>query len=232
MNTTTIFAEIADHSAALETQRQARWGEFCSAVADAKISNPEQILSTLQELHKSPDELETAVAKLRQRRSWRTVFEAGEAAGEKYPALLQKRADAEDELEKLIAEHNAKHQPLEQEIARTQQAIAEGDSARRNLLDSLSDGTRQRLTGHLHAKRIRLEKQLDDATRRQRTHEATVANSRIHAPADERQIESVRGSKSLTKTLASDIQHLRDELAKIQSDITTVEQRYLQDDCV
>ena len=201
-------------------------------MADGKFGDPEKILRKLQGLNRTPDELQTAVEQIRQRRQWRATFEQGEAAGEQYHELLQKRADAEDELEKLIAEHNAKHQPLEQTIARTQQAIAEGDTARRNLLDSLPEATRQRLTGHLHLKRIRLEKQLDELVRRQRTHESTLANARVYSPADDRGAESVRASKTVTKNLSAEIAALRDELAKIQSDITTVEQRYLQDDCV
>ena len=162
----------------------------------------------------------------------RAALDAGEAASAEYPELQERNQAAERELLDLIDRHHEKYKKLDAEIMRARRAIEIGEDARRNLLDGVGADTRERLTGHLNEKRIRLEKQLDDATRRQRQHEATLTNSKVHSPADDRGAESVRDAKTVAKRLSADIQHLRDELAKIQSEIAVTESKFLAADCI
>ena len=112
MRTVTIFEAIEEHAEASRRQQDATWAEFVIGVADGKFSDPETILDQLGTLNKTPGDLQRAVEQIRQRRQWRATFEQGESAGAQYPALLQKRADAEAELEALIDSHHKKYEPL------------------------------------------------------------------------------------------------------------------------
>lgn len=134
-----MFAELMERLVSRRTevaqQTASQWQQLVIDVADEKAIDPDEVLSDLDRLEKSPADLAQAVALLTQRRAWAATVAAGTAAEKVRPGNA-KRIEAElAAFEKLEAEHESRLAPM-REIERasvfaiTEAATARGELAR------------------------------------------------------------------------------------------------------
>jgi chromosome segregation ATPase len=103
---------------------------------------PDAVLSELDRLQKSPEDLADAVELLNQRRAWAEQLSAGDAAEQEYPKLLRQVQKGEDELKAMTAQIQKKMAPIHQRRSQAMADMQAGTSARRNLIDTAGEECR------------------------------------------------------------------------------------------
>lgn len=117
-------------------ENAASWSQFVADVVDERTKNPDEILSGLDRLNHSPEELQAACDLLIQRREWNSQVMTGESAEIEYSKLQQQSADAEKALEELTRKHHEKYASLDEKIQAARSAISTAASAKRRLSET------------------------------------------------------------------------------------------------
>lgn len=121
----------------------ASWSQFVADVVDERTKDPDEILSGLDRLQKSPEQLQAACELLVQRREWARQSADGAAAETGYNKLTEQSEAAGKELESLIEVHQKKQIPLQNKIEAARNAISVAADARRRLSETAGDESKR-----------------------------------------------------------------------------------------
>ena len=146
-----ILEKLTARRSQREVQNVASWAQFVADVTDERTVDADEILTGLERLRKTPEQLVEACELLTQRRAWASEVAAGEKAETAYSGLQQQVEISEKELEKLIEAHQKKQVPLEQKIIATRTAMSTGADARRRLVETAGQSTRDAVFGPIES---------------------------------------------------------------------------------
>ena len=135
----------------------ASWAQFVADIVDERTKDADEILSGLDRLQKSPEELQAACELLIERREWNSQATAGDAAEIEYSKLQQHSDDAEKALKDLIEKHHAKHEPLDRKIQAARTAISTGADAKRRLRETAGEESRRTAFADIDAELQKLQ---------------------------------------------------------------------------
>ena len=138
-----LLNKLSSRRAERQKQDAASWAELVSDVCDERMQDPDAILTGLERLGKTPEELQRACDLLVQRREWASQAAAGDAAEASYPGLTDQEAAAERELEKLVESHQRKQIPLQNKLEAARSAISVAADARRRLAETAGDESKR-----------------------------------------------------------------------------------------
>ena len=216
--TSGVFATLKEKQQQRQVERAAAWTAFVVGVADGQVTDPDEILSSLDRLGKTAGDLEAAVGRLRARRELARQLAEREAAETELADLQQQLAAADRELESLIAKHHAKHQPTQTRMEKCRERVVGGRDVRRDLIDSVSAETRMAVLGDI-------ENGMAELQQRQATAEKSLADS-------ERWLQSVEsfGASASSKDQAN-IPGMRQQRQRLQVELRQIasEQQQLAD---
>ena len=131
-----ILEKLTIRRSERKKQNAASWSQFVGDVCDERTKDADEILSALDRLQKSPEELQAACELLIQRREWSRQAADGSAAESIYEKLQEQESAAETELENLIEGHQKKQIPLQNKLESARNAISVSADARRRLLET------------------------------------------------------------------------------------------------
>jgi len=149
-------------------KNQGVWSQIVSDVTDGKEIDSDLILSELDRLNKSPEDLQEGVELLLQRREWAAQVEAGVKAEIEHPKNLAKIQAELDAFAKLQKQHEARLIPFLSQRDATVQQISTASDARRRLLDTCSAESHQSATADIDVKIQEAGQELDDVRKRLR----------------------------------------------------------------
>jgi hypothetical protein len=155
-----IFEKLTTRRSERQQQNAASWSQFVVDVTDARMKDADEILTGLERLQKSPEQLVQACELLTRRRAWAAELAAGEKAEAAYPEFQAQLERSEKELEALIEQHQKKQMPLRDKIERSRTSISSGSDAQRRLLDTCGSAYRQTVFGPIETELIQVEKDL------------------------------------------------------------------------
>ncbi len=156
-----ILEKLTARRSQREVLNVANWAKFVADVTDEKTVDADEILTGLERLRKTPEQLVEACELLTRRRAWAAEIAAGEKAEAAYSGLQQQVADSEKELEKLVETHQKKQMPLEQKIQATRTAMSTGADARRRLVETAGMTTREAVFGPIESELEQARKELE-----------------------------------------------------------------------
>ncbi len=138
-----LLNKLSSRRAERQKQNADSWSQFVGDVCDEKMQDPDAILTGLERLGKTPEELQRACDLLIQRREWSRQATAGDAAEESYRGLMEQELAAEAELERLIESHQKKQIPLGKKIEQARTAMSVASDARRRLQETAGDESKR-----------------------------------------------------------------------------------------
>ena len=115
------------------------WQSLVIDVADGTATDPDEVLSSLERLAKTPSDLEAAVALLAQRRAWTTTVAAGVQAETDHPALTAKIASLNAAFAELESAHDRALWPLSDAKNAAANALSSAQGARIELARTCTD---------------------------------------------------------------------------------------------
>ena len=147
------------------------------------------------------------------RRTWAAEVTAGEKAEAAYSGIQQQVADAEKELEKMIETHQKKQMPLEQKIQATRTAMSSGADARRRLVETAGNATREAVFGPIESELEQARKELEPLAKlvqdRKRWLEKVGDRGETAATSDVESLQAMRtGFKKMLSDEAAALQRL------------------------
>ena len=119
------------------------WAVFVADIVDERTTDADEILTALERLNRTPEELQTAIDNLVRRREWARQACAGVSAEDNYSKLVEQEAAAAAELEKLIESHHKKQLPLQAKLEAARNAISVAADAKRRLQETAGDESRR-----------------------------------------------------------------------------------------
>lgn len=204
-----------------KTERDAKsrndWAAFVVQVADGKLSDPDAILTQLEERQRTPEELQNSIDLLHRRREWAKQASAGDAAETEYPKLMQQQADAEKALQKMIEEHNAKQEPLQARIENARAAISNAGTAKRSLIDTVSADYREVVFAGIDDELAAAGAAVREVEKRLSDRKAWIqtVESRGDAAATS-DVEKLDESRKGLKGMQAELDEAREKLAAVQ----------------
>ncbi len=115
------------------------WQQLVIGVADNTTTDADAVLTALDRLNKSPDDLAKAVELLAQRRTWSATVAAGATAETEHPKITAKIAAENAAFAELEAAHDRKLWPLSDAKNAAANAISAGAGARIELARTCTD---------------------------------------------------------------------------------------------
>ena len=183
------------------------WQQTVIDVADEKETDPDAVLSDLDRLGKTPEDLAWAVDLLKQRRGWAVTVAAGATAEKVRPGNL-KMVEAEiAAFTKLESDHESRLAPLRETERGAVFAITEAAAARSELARTATDPGALRAVADIGH-------QLESLR-----HERAEFEISLRAKEDRYGIVAAQQDSDLdgqTARLASDVQAMRSELASFR----------------
>jgi len=84
-----VLGKLSIRKTEVSQANQAIWSKLVVDVADETLSSADAILTALDGLQRTPEDLQAAIELLNQRREWAAVVAAGDSAESEYPKLTQ-----------------------------------------------------------------------------------------------------------------------------------------------
>ena len=120
-------------------------------------ADPDHVLSELDRMGRTLEDLESAAELLTKRRGWATQLDAGTKAESDYPKLTRQIEDAHAELKRMEEAHNTKYSHLDGKVMACRDAINAAGDAKRQLLATAGEETRRAATVDIDQKILELE---------------------------------------------------------------------------
>ncbi|MCA9010503.1 MAG: hypothetical protein KDB01_12190 [Planctomycetaceae bacterium] len=213
-----ILEKLTARRSQREVQNVASWAQFVADVTDEKTVDADEILTGLERLRKTPEQLVEACELLTRRRAWAEEVAAGERAEAGYSGLQQQLAESEKALEALIEAHQKKQLPLEQKIHATRSAMATGADARSRLIQTAGKATRAAVLGPIESELEAARKDLEPLSKavqdRRRWIEVVENRGEQAATSD---IENLPAMQAGFKKMLADESEAKRRLDEIQA---------------
>ena len=155
-----IFEKLTTRRSERQQQNAASWSQFVVDVTDARMTDADEILTGLERLQKTPEQLVEACELITRRRAWAAEVIASEKAEAAYPEFQAQLERSEKELEALIEAHEKKQMPLRDRIERSRTSISSGSDARRRLVETSGSAYRQAVFGPIETELEQAQKEL------------------------------------------------------------------------
>lgn len=174
-----LISKLAKRKAETSQAAVSEWQKLVTEFVDSggKV-DPDAVLSKLDRLGRTLEDLEQAAELLTKRRGWATQLDAGSKAESEYPKLTKQIEDANAELVRLTEAHDAKHAHLDDKIRAARNAISMGADAKRQLLDTAGEETRLAATMDVDQKILDLQSERDALRKRIRDREGWLGSVR------------------------------------------------------
>ena len=214
-----LLEMLSSRLAQKQRQQATGWSQFVGDVLDEKLRDADEILSGLERLGKSPEDLQAAITLLLQRREWAGAVAAGDAAEAEYPKLTQQAADAEQALKKLIDAHHTKFASLGDKIERARNAISAGAGARRELLETCSLESQMAATADVDSRIAETQAAKSNVAKRLRDCENWVLG--VDSEGDKAassDLERIVGMREKLAGLESELSGFNSKLATLQDE--------------
>ena len=171
-----ILEKLTARKAEVQRSNQAAWSTLVASVHDEKLTNADKILTALEKLGRTPEEMQAACELLIQRRAWAAELAAGRQA-EKDHTNHSAAIDAENEaFKRAQAEHEARLCPLIGRRDAGVRLISAGETARRQLLETVSDEAQELATADIDARFKEFEAVNAEVQKRHRDREDWIIN--------------------------------------------------------
>lgn len=155
-----ILEKLTTRRSERQKENAASWSQFVADVVDERMKDPDEILSGLERLQKTPEELGAEGKKITDRRADDIIMKAGEKAEAAYSGLQQQLEDSEKELEALIESHQKKQSPLRNKIEKARAEMSAGADARRRLIETAGKAYREAVFGPIESELEQARKEL------------------------------------------------------------------------
>lgn len=213
-----ILEKLTARRSQREVQNVANWARFVADVTDEKLRDADEILTGLDRLRKTPEQLVEACELLTARRAWAAEVTAGEKAEAAYAGLQQQQADSEKELEKLIEAHQKKQVPLEQKIHATRTAMSAGVDARRRLVETAGTATKEAVFGPVESELEQARKELEPLSKLVQDRQRWIATvEKLEQQAATLDLERLPAMKAGLKKMLADESEAAKRLDEIQA---------------
>jgi len=228
-----ILEKLTTRRSERQQQNAASWSQFVADVADERMKDADEILTGLERLRKTPEQLVEACELLTRRRTWAAEVTAGEKAESAYSALQQQMQDSEKELEALIEAHQKKQIPLQNKIEKARAEMSTGADAKRRLQETAGQTSRDAAFGLLESELEQARKELaplSKAVEDRRRWLATVQErGESAATADQ---ENLKMMKDGFKKMLADEAEAKRRLHEIQSRHNAAFQQLLKPEAI
>jgi DNA repair exonuclease SbcCD ATPase subunit len=175
-----ILEKLTARRSQREVQSVASWAQFVADVTDERMQDADAILSELERLQKTPEELVEACELLTNRRAWAAEFAAGEKSEAAYPGLQKQLEDSEAELKRLVEEFEKKQLPLHSKIEAARSAISKGADAKRRLTETVGRVSREAVFGSIEAELEQARRELAPLSKRVHDRQTWIARVEGH----------------------------------------------------
>lgn len=169
-----ILEQLAARKAEVQQADQAAWSKLVTAVHNEALKNADEILAELERLGRTPEELAADCELLESRRGWAVELAAGRQAENDHAANVKAIDEETAAFKRAQGEHEARLAPLRQKRDAGVQRIDQGDSARKRLLETVSDEARDLAIADIDARFARLEGEKSELQKRFRDREDWV----------------------------------------------------------
>ena len=166
-----ILEKLTARKAEVQRSNQAAWSTLVASVHDEKLTNADKILTALEKLGRTPEEMQAACELLIQRRAWAAELAAGRQAEKDHAANVKAIDEETAAFKRAQAEHEARLAPLRQKRDAGVQRISQGDSARKRLLETASAEARELATADIDDRFKALEAEKTEVQKRFRDRE-------------------------------------------------------------
>ena len=171
-----VLEKLTARKSEMRKAKQGTWAQLVGSVVDERLKDSDKILKALDELNRTPEELQTACELLIQRRAWAAELAAGRQAEKDHPNHSA-AIDAENEaFKRAQAEHEARLCPLIGRRDAGVRLISAGETARRQLLETVSDEAQELATADIDARFKEFEAVNAEVQKRHRDREDWIIN--------------------------------------------------------
>ena len=214
-----VLGKLSIRKTEVSQANQAIWSKLVVDVADETLSSADAILTALDGLQRTPEDLQAAIELLNQRREWAAVVAAGDSAESEYPKLTQESATAIDLLARLIEKHNEKNSHVNDKVDQAREAISAAATARRQLLESCSPEASESATAAIDGQLAGIATQRSDLERLIREREDWLTAVEVQGMTAARSDRTkMPGQIAGLATLRADYQALTVDLERLNSE--------------
>ena len=160
------------------------WQQLVIAVAEGEEIDADEVLSSLERLGRTPDDLAKAVELLTQRRAWGATVAAGTTAEIAHPQVKKKIADELAAFAELEAAHAARLRPLHGLERAAQHALSEAASARRSLFETATDQSALQSVANAERQMSELRQEMAEHARELRGKEDRLGELKVQEDRD------------------------------------------------
>lgn len=209
------------------------WAVFVADVCDERTTDADEILTALEKLNRTPEQLQTAINNLVRRREWAREASAGVSAEDNYSKLVEQESAAAAELEKLIETHHKKQLPLQAKLEAARSAISVAADAKRRLQETAGDESRRTAFDAIDAELLKLQAEQKPLLKALHDREVWVKEvlSRGNSAATEdlRRLSSARDG---LKTMQQQDSEFRARLQALQDQRNAAAESLLRPECL
>ena len=171
-----ILEKLTARKAEVQRSNQAAWSTLVASVHDEKLTNADKILTALEKLGRTPEEMQAACELLIQRRAWAAELAAGRQAEKDHTKHVNAIDEETVAFKRAQAEHEARLCPLIGRRDAGVRLISAGETARRQLLETVSDEAQELATADIDARFKEFEAVNAEVQKRHRDREDWIIN--------------------------------------------------------
>ncbi len=228
-----ILEKLSGRLKQRQTEQSGQWSQFVCDVTDERMKNPDEILSGLDRLGKSPEELQKACELLVQRRDWSATVATGSDAEKQYSERLEAIQREESAFAKLTEKHELKMSELVQAREVTAATISKAADARRELLRTVSAETASGVYALVDQRIQETTEELERVRRliRDSSHWIAEVESRAESAATA-DTERLGGQKQRLKELKASEAELSGKLPALQDERNAAADKLLKPELI